>query len=160
MMNNEKDEGSTKRSIKLRRLKLVQHCIQSTIAKNENFFKSNFFWSVIVCLLTVTILHKSCEILFLYIFHKPTYHTLMQLSVFSIWNVNPSLEFWCDVTLHNCMSWKSKLVALVAAAEVLWHWYEMKHLNWFLNTQLLHINSLRLSCRNQSLSAFSPSSLQ
>jgi len=60
MMNNEKDEGSTKRSIKLRRLKLVQHCIQSTIAKNENFFKSNFFWSVIVCLLTVTILHKSC----------------------------------------------------------------------------------------------------
>jgi len=84
MMNNEKDEGSTKRSIKLRRLKLVQHCIQSTIAKNENFFKSNFFWSVIVCLLTVTILHKSCEILFLYIFHKPTYHTLMQLSVFSI----------------------------------------------------------------------------
>jgi len=38
-MNNEKEEGSTKQSIKLRRLKLVQHCIQLTIAKNENFPK-------------------------------------------------------------------------------------------------------------------------
>jgi len=44
-MNNEKEEGSTKRGIKLRRLKLVQHRIQSTIAKNEKFFQSssNFF---------------------------------------------------------------------------------------------------------------------
>jgi len=35
-VNNEKEEGSRKRSIKLQRLKLVQHCIQVTIAKNEN----------------------------------------------------------------------------------------------------------------------------
>jgi len=40
MVNNEKEEGSTKRSIKLRRLKLVQHCIQLTIAINEIFSKT------------------------------------------------------------------------------------------------------------------------
>jgi len=39
MLNNEK-EGSTKWSIKLRRLKLVQHCISLTIAKNENISKT------------------------------------------------------------------------------------------------------------------------
>jgi len=39
MLNNEK-EGSTKWSIKLRRLKLVQHCIQLAIAKNENISKT------------------------------------------------------------------------------------------------------------------------
>jgi len=39
MLNNEK-EGSTKWSIKLRRLKLAQHCIQLTIAKNENISKT------------------------------------------------------------------------------------------------------------------------
>jgi len=44
MLNNEK-EGSTKQSIRLRRLKLVQHCIQLTIAKIENISKTavNFF---------------------------------------------------------------------------------------------------------------------
>jgi len=40
MVNNEKEEGSTKWSIKLWRLKLVQHCIQLTIAKNENISKT------------------------------------------------------------------------------------------------------------------------
>ena len=40
MLNNEEEEGSTKWSIKLRRLKIVQHCIQLTIAKNENIFKT------------------------------------------------------------------------------------------------------------------------
>ena len=41
MVNNEKYEGSTKRSIKLRRLKSVQYyCIQLNIAKNENFSKN------------------------------------------------------------------------------------------------------------------------
>ena len=39
MLNNEK-EGSAKWSIKLRRLKLVQHFIQLTIAKNENTSKT------------------------------------------------------------------------------------------------------------------------
>jgi len=33
MVSNEKEEGSTKQSIKLR-LKFVQYCIQLTIAKN------------------------------------------------------------------------------------------------------------------------------
>jgi len=44
MLNNEK-EGSTKWIIKLWRLKLVQHCIQLTIAKVENISKTavNFF---------------------------------------------------------------------------------------------------------------------
>jgi len=40
MLNNEKEEESTKWSIKLRRLKLVQHCIPLTIAKNENISKT------------------------------------------------------------------------------------------------------------------------
>ena len=65
-------------SIKLRRLKLVQHCIQLTIAKNENISKiAVTFLVLIVCLL------KSCEILFLYIFHKSNFQTLLQLSGFS-----------------------------------------------------------------------------
>jgi len=64
---------------------LVQHCIQLTIAKNENVSKTAVtFLVLIVCLLTVTVLHKSCEILFLYIFHKSTVETLLQLSGFSI----------------------------------------------------------------------------
>jgi len=40
MVNNEMVEGSTKWSIKLKRLKLVQHCSQLPIAKNESFFKT------------------------------------------------------------------------------------------------------------------------
>jgi len=40
LVNNEKEEGSKKRSITLWRLKLVQHCIQLTIAKNEKFSKA------------------------------------------------------------------------------------------------------------------------
>ena len=40
MVINEKEEGSTKRSIKFRRLKLVRYCIQLTIAKNEFFSKT------------------------------------------------------------------------------------------------------------------------
>jgi len=40
MLNNEKEEESTKWNIKLRRLKLEQHCIQLTIAKNENISKT------------------------------------------------------------------------------------------------------------------------
>jgi len=40
MLNNGKEEGSAKWSIKLRRLRLVQHCIQLTIAKNENISKT------------------------------------------------------------------------------------------------------------------------
>jgi len=39
MVNNEKEEKSTKWSIKLGRLKLIQHCIQLTTAKNETFSK-------------------------------------------------------------------------------------------------------------------------
>jgi len=41
MLNNEK-EGSTKWSIKLE-VKIVQHCIQLTIAKNENISKGSVF---------------------------------------------------------------------------------------------------------------------
>jgi len=37
MVNNEKEEESTTWSIKLKRLKLVQHCIQLPILKNEKF---------------------------------------------------------------------------------------------------------------------------
>ena len=40
MASIEKEEGSTKWSIKLKRLKLVQHCIQLPIAKNETFSKT------------------------------------------------------------------------------------------------------------------------
>jgi len=40
MVNNEKQEGSTKWSIKLRRFNLVQHCIQLIIVKNEKFSKT------------------------------------------------------------------------------------------------------------------------
>ena len=40
MLNNEK-EGSTKWSIKLKEVKIVQHCIQLTIAKNENISEEN-----------------------------------------------------------------------------------------------------------------------
>ena len=84
---------------------------------------------MIVCLLTVTVLH---------IFHKSTFQTRLQLSGSSIWKVNlsrkePNLEFWCNVTLNNCMSLsnlpkhtgkflhvlKEKLVTLVTATEVL-----------------------------------------
>jgi len=71
----------------------VQHCIQLTIAKNENISKTAItFLSLIVCLLTVTTVHKSCEILFLCIFHKSTLQTLLQLSRFSILKVNPSCK--------------------------------------------------------------------
>jgi len=43
MVSNEKEEGSTKQSIKLR-LKFVQYCIQLTIAKNKFVQNtSNFF---------------------------------------------------------------------------------------------------------------------
>jgi len=46
MVNNEKQDGSIKQSIKLRRLKLVQYCIQLTIAKNENFSKTTIIFLV------------------------------------------------------------------------------------------------------------------
>jgi len=36
-VNNEKEGGSTKQSMKLRRLKLVRYCIQLTIVKNKFF---------------------------------------------------------------------------------------------------------------------------
>jgi len=39
---------------------------------------------MVVCLLTVTVLYKSSETLFLYIFHKSTIQTLLKLSGFSI----------------------------------------------------------------------------
>jgi len=81
---------------------------------------------MIICLLTVTILHKSYEILIMYMFHESTFQTLLQLSRFSIWKINPSikessLEFWCNVTLNNCMSLKKQttVLALVTATEVL-----------------------------------------
>jgi len=52
----------------------------------------------------------------MYIFHRheSTFQTLLQLSRFSIWKVNPrlkesSLEFWCNVTLNNYNFQKSKL---------------------------------------------------
>ena len=115
MVNNEKEEENTKWNIKLKRLKLVQHCIQLTTAKNEIFSKTavTFLVDDSMYMLTVTILHKSCEILFLCVFHKSTFQTLVQLSGFSIWKINPSLkesslEFWCNVTLNNCMSLKKQ----------------------------------------------------
>jgi len=40
IVNNEKEEGSTKWYIKLKRLWLVQHCVQLPMAKNEKFFKT------------------------------------------------------------------------------------------------------------------------
>ena len=46
MVNKQKEEGSRKLSIKLRRLKLVQRCIQLTIAKNENISKTAVTFSV------------------------------------------------------------------------------------------------------------------
>jgi len=87
MPNIEKEEGSTKWSIKLSRSKLVQHCIQLTITKNESNSKTAITFLVVdsrLCLLTFTVLHKSCEILFLSIFHKSTFQTLLQLCGFSI----------------------------------------------------------------------------
>jgi len=56
-----------------------------TITKNENISKTAVTFLVFdSSLLTVTLLHKSCEILFLYIFHKSTFPTVLQLSGFSI----------------------------------------------------------------------------
>jgi len=52
--------------------------------------QQQLFWSLTVYLLTVTVLHKSCKILFLYIFHKSSFQTLLQLSGFSIQKVNLS----------------------------------------------------------------------
>ena len=168
MVNNEKEEGSTKWSIKLKRLKLVQHCIQLPIAKNENFSKTAVTFLIYDNMfVTVTILYKSCEILIMYIFHESTFQTLLQLSRFSIWKVNPSLkesslEFWCNVTLNNCMSLKKQtmVLALVTAAEVL-------VLVWNETPQLICQYSVvpyqqfkRLSCRKHNFSAFSPSSLR
>jgi len=78
------------------------------------FFQQQLFWSMIICLLTVTVLHyNSCAILFLHIFHKSAFETVLQLSGFLIWKVNSSLEessweFWCNVTLNNCMSIKKQ----------------------------------------------------
>jgi len=81
MLNNEK----YKMEHQVKEVKIVQHCIQLPIAKNENVSKTAVtFWSLIVRLLTVTVPHKSCKILFLYIFHKSTFQTLLQLSEFSI----------------------------------------------------------------------------
>jgi len=85
MLNNEK-EGNTKWSIKLRRLKLVQHCIQLTIAKNENIYKTPVTFLVLDRMFvnsyyTNINLVKFC---FCTIFHKVTFQTLLQLSRFSI----------------------------------------------------------------------------
>jgi len=110
-MANEKE--AVQNGAWVRRLKLV-HCIQLTIAEMKVFPIQLLFWSMIVCLFTVTVLHKSYEILLLCIFHKSTFQTLLlQLSGLSIWKINPSLkesslEFWCNVTLHNCMSLKKQ----------------------------------------------------
>jgi len=58
--------------------------MQLNFAKIESISKTTVtLWSLIVCLLTVTVLHKSCKILFLYVFHKSTFQTLLQLSGFS-----------------------------------------------------------------------------
>jgi len=75
----------------------IAHC-----QKWKFFQNAVTFWSMIICLLTVTTVHKSCEIVIMYIFHQSTFQTLLQLSRFSIWKVNPSLresclEFWCNV---------------------------------------------------------------
>jgi len=40
MANSEKEEVQNRASVKLRRLKLVQYCVQLTIGKNENFTKT------------------------------------------------------------------------------------------------------------------------
>jgi len=70
---------------RVKEVKISTTCIQLTIAKMKIFPKQQqLFWSLIVCSLTVTVLHKSCEILFLYIFHKSTFQTLLQLSGFKI----------------------------------------------------------------------------
>ena len=70
-----------------RRLKLVQHCIYLTIAKNENISKTAVTFLVFdSSLLTAAVLHKSYKILFLYVFHKSTFQTVLQLSGFSIWS--------------------------------------------------------------------------
>jgi len=56
-----------------------------SIAKNENFSKTAATFLVYdKCLLTVTILRKSCEILIMYIFHESTVQTLLQCSRLSI----------------------------------------------------------------------------
>ena len=62
MMNNEKKEGGTKRSIKLRRLKLVQYWMQLTITKNENFSKTQatLFCKITVLTRFVTLSCASC----------------------------------------------------------------------------------------------------
>jgi len=55
---------------------------------------------------------------------------------------------------------KKQTSCIDTAIELLALLHEMKHLpnlNWFVNTQLFHLNSLRWPCRKQSFSAFSPS---
>ena len=44
--DGEQWKGSTKWSIKLKRLKLVQHCIQLPIAKNKFFENSSNFYGL------------------------------------------------------------------------------------------------------------------
>jgi len=60
----------------------INHCQNENISKTAVTFLVfdsmfvNSYWTTV---------HKSCEILFLYyIFHKPTFQTLLQLSGFSI----------------------------------------------------------------------------
>jgi len=55
MPNIEKEEGSTKWSIKLSRSKLVQHCIQLTITKNESNSKTAITFLVVDSRLFVNI---------------------------------------------------------------------------------------------------------
>jgi len=91
MVNNEKEKGNRKRSIKLRRLKLVQHCIQLTIAKSEKFFKRVTFFGLCM-FVNSSVLHKSCEI---YTTNKISQINLSDSSatqlVFNL-KVNPSLK--------------------------------------------------------------------
>jgi len=88
---------------KFRRSKLVQYCIQLNSKTAVTFLVYDSMFVNSYSLLYDITLVKICFCIYF------TNQTLLQLSGFSICNINPSLkesslEFWCNVTLNNCMS--------------------------------------------------------
>jgi len=82
ILNNEKEDGSIKWSIKLKfkRLKLVQHCslFNGHCQKSKYFQNSSNFFGICMFVNSYCTTCILC-ILFLYIFHESTFQTLLQL---------------------------------------------------------------------------------
>jgi len=63
----------------LKEVKLVQTILNSIHHCQKTFFpkQKSLFWCTKVCLVTVTVLYNSTEALFLHIFHKLAFQTLL-----------------------------------------------------------------------------------